>query len=236
MTLKAFLSASGEFWMMRVTDVAGRVSWRCLGCCYLSPFFSSRLFPRGHLYAVWSHLPPTLIAQKEKQGEIWRSKEKYFDIWKSRRRKGWKCCEIHIYWASNYDWVWKGFLRQEELGKLRKYTVIQIGPTLWQKKPNSASVAGNPNTVTIWAPICTHAFLKRLSEKMSKNSDHPLFSYGICLTNDFAHKTSNVFHVLWPDWETCGDVELENCQLEAEAIWGMSGRSITTLWLASPLP
>lgn len=134
MTLKAFLSASGEFWMMRVTDVAGRVSWRCLGCCYLSPFFSSRLFPRGHLYAVWSHLPPTLIDQKEKQGGIWRSKEKYFDIWKNRRRKGWKCCEIHIYWASNYDWVWKGFLRQDELGKLRKYTIIQIGPTLWQKK------------------------------------------------------------------------------------------------------
>ena len=52
-------------------------------------FFPSRLFPRGHLYAVWSHLPPTLIAQKEKQGEIWRSKEKYFDIWKSRRRKWW---------------------------------------------------------------------------------------------------------------------------------------------------
>ena len=103
-------------------------------------FFPSRLFPRGHLYAVWSHLPPTLIAQKEKQGEIWRCKEKYFDIWKSRRRKGWKCCEIHIYWASNYDWVWKGFLRQDELGKLRKYTIIQIGPTLWQK--NKFSISG----------------------------------------------------------------------------------------------
>ena len=93
--------------------------------------------------------------------------------------------------------LWLGLKRfstwQKELGKLRKYTVIQIGPTLWQKKTNSASVAGNPNTVTIWAPIWTHAFLKRLSEKMSKNSDHPLFSHGICLTNDFAHKTSNVF-------------------------------------------
>lgn len=47
MTLKAFLSASGEFWMMRVTDVAGRVSWRCLGCCYLSPFFLLPPFSTG---------------------------------------------------------------------------------------------------------------------------------------------------------------------------------------------
>ena len=32
---------------MRVTDVAGRVSWRCLGCCYLSPFFLLPPFSTG---------------------------------------------------------------------------------------------------------------------------------------------------------------------------------------------
>ena len=87
----------------------------------------------------------------------------------------------------------KRFSTTRWVGETEKVYSNSDWSNLVAKKTNSAPVAGNPNTVTIWAPIRTHAFLKRLSEKMSKTSDHPLFSHGICLTNDFAHKTSNVF-------------------------------------------
>ena len=63
-----------------VTHVT-HISWRCISWPLSVAAFSPPLglFPRWHLYAVWSHLPPTLIAQKESQGEG------RYGLWKSRK-------------------------------------------------------------------------------------------------------------------------------------------------------